>query len=66
MNSRDFFWNLGEGLANFLGFIYDEDQGFTAFFNYFLVFAGICGMIYWLTRQKKYNNEAANDSKQLK
>jgi len=62
----DFFWNLGENTAKFLGAIYDEDIQITFLANTFFVLLGFFGLFYWLRYQLKFNREARENSRQIK
>ena len=63
MNSRDFWWAVGDGLQWFLGLIYDNVGNI---FNYSCIVLGFIGLFYWLNLQRKFSNEAANNPNQIK
>lgn len=63
MNSRDAWWAFGNGAQEFLGWFYDNVGNIV---NYSLLLLGFIGLFYWLGRQKKFNDGAANTPNQIK
>jgi len=65
MNSRDFFWGIGDFFETILA-VYDENVGFTTVFNTIVILGGFFGMFYWLRHQLKFNKDAKNNPNQIK
>lgn len=66
MNATDIWWKIGNGTDYVLSAIYDENLGITAAFNYTVMAVLFCGMLYWLSRQVKFNKEAKSNPNKLK
>jgi len=66
MTLYDFFWNLGDNTATFLGAVYDEDLEITFVVNTLVVLLGFFALFYWLRYQLKFNKEARENSRQIK
>lgn len=62
MSSSTIFYAIGDFLQWTFGFF--EHVGNK--FNYSVIALGFIGLFYWLNWQRKFNNQAANDPKQLK
>lgn len=65
MTSTDFFWGIGDVFETILT-IFDENIGFTAFFNWLVIIGIFLGMLYWLRHQVNFNKQADQDPNQLK
>jgi hypothetical protein len=62
MSSSTIFYAIADFLQWTFGFF--ENVGNK--FNYSVIVLGFIGLFYWLNWQRKFNNQAANDSNQLK
>lgn len=66
MNATDIWWKIGNGLDYILAAIYDENLGITTGFNLFVIGFLFIAILYWLSRQVKFNKQAKNNPNQLK
>lgn len=55
MNSYDFWWAVGRGTQNSLGWFYDNVQDY---FNNFVIILGFVAAAYWLVTMKKLRKKA--------
>ncbi len=65
MSLSDFFWGLGDLLQETFRLL-QSDFWFTKVANYGFVVLGFVGLFIWLSKQAKYNSEAASDPDQIK
>lgn len=65
MSSTEIFWGIGDFLTAVLTPL-DADWGLTSIMNTGIVLLGFVGLFYWLTRQKKFNDQAASNPDQRK
>ncbi|MBI1836009.1 MAG: hypothetical protein HYR91_01965 [Flavobacteriia bacterium] len=63
MGSIKVFEAIDDFLQNYIYVIFDN---IGDIFNYSCIVLGFFGLFYWLRYQKKFNDQAANDSNQLK
>jgi hypothetical protein len=66
MNATNFWWGVGDFMDSILSLIYDEKNMITTVFNTSVVIFGFLAILYWLSRQKKFNKQAAENKDQLK
>jgi len=61
MSSTDVWWKIGGALNG--AWFYDHIGDIA---NWSFIALGAFGFLYWMTRQKKFNDRAENDPNQLK